>query len=175
MSSLGDLLFDDKIHKIFQNAKLMEEDLVNKDLFLKSLYKNGLLADDPRIKDLVSRFNDIPETKVTLEQFVHCIGDDQFIVEKSMSEKFIIPEFSSFSDKIKDMFNECKKNDSGKVADYIPELANAPADNWGVSICTIDGQRLGFGHTDELFSVQSTSKPITYAMALNDLGPDKVH
>jgi hypothetical protein len=30
MSSLGDILFDDKFHKIFQNARLIEEDLVNK-------------------------------------------------------------------------------------------------------------------------------------------------
>ena len=31
MSSLGNLLFDDKFHKLFENAKLIEEDMVNKD------------------------------------------------------------------------------------------------------------------------------------------------
>jgi glutaminase len=32
-----------------------------------------------------------------------------------------------------------------------------------------------FGDTDQLFSVQSTSKPISYAIALENLGPNKVH
>jgi glutaminase len=55
-----------------------------------------------------------------------------------MAEKFIITEFEAFS-AIKDIYEECKKNESGRVADYIPELANAPPDNWGVSVCSIDG------------------------------------
>jgi len=88
---------------------------------------------------MISRFNDFPETKVTMDQFIQCIGDDYNIVEKSMAEKFIIPEFEAFSANIKDIYEECKKNESGRVADYIPELANAPPDNWGVSVCSIDG------------------------------------
>ena len=31
------------------------------------------------------------------------------------------------------------------------------------------------GDTDMLFSIQSTSKPISYALALEELGPKKVH
>lgn len=65
-------------------------------------------------------------------------------------------------------------NNSGANADYIPELANANPNNFGVSICTTDGQRLSFGDTKELFSVQSTSKPISYAIALEELGEEKV-
>lgn len=56
-----------------------------------------------------------------------------------MQENFIIPEFNKFKNEVKDIFNECKLNKSGKVADYIPELAKADPDNWGVSICSIDG------------------------------------
>ena len=63
----------------------------------------------------------------------------------------------------------------GKVADYIPELAKANPNDFGVSICTIDGQRLNIGDSEKTFSVQSTSKPISYALALDDLGPDLVH
>jgi glutaminase len=62
------------------------------------------------------------------------------IIEKSMSENFVIPEFDKFKNEVKDIFESIKKNNTeGKVADYIPELANANPTNWGVSVCTIDG------------------------------------
>ena len=66
---------------------------MNKDHFLKALHKNGILSDDPRIKDMISKFEDLPESKVTHEEFLMCIGDDYNIVEKSMAERFVIPEF----------------------------------------------------------------------------------
>lgn len=56
-----------------------------------------------------------------------------------MSENFVIPEFQNFKNDMRQIFMDCKKNTEGKVADYIPELANANPDNWGVSVCTIDG------------------------------------
>ena len=56
-----------------------------------------------------------------------------------MSENFVIPQFEKTQGKIKELFNSCKNNKSGKVADYIPELAKADPNHWGVSICSIDG------------------------------------
>jgi len=37
------------------------------------------------------------------------------------------------------IYENCKKNNSGKVANYIPELAKKSPDDFGVSICSIDG------------------------------------
>jgi glutaminase len=51
----------------------------------------------------------------------------------------VIPEFAKFKKEVKDIFNNVKSNTNGKVADYIPELANANPEDWGVYICTIDG------------------------------------
>lgn len=46
---------------------------------------------------------------------------------------------------------------------------------WGVSVCTIDGQRFSIGDTSIPFTLQSCSKPLTYAIALERLGQEVVH
>ncbi|WAR17834.1 GLSK-like protein, partial [Mya arenaria] len=61
------------------------------------------------------------------------------------------------------------------VATYIPQLARYSPDKWGVSLCTVDGQRYSNGDFQVPFSLQSVSKPLTYAMALDELSPSVVH
>lgn len=73
------------------------------------------------------------------------------------------------------MYWKCKSNTEGKVASYIPQLARVSPDNWGVSICSVDGQRFSIGDTFVPFTLQSCSKPLTYAIALEMLGADIVH
>ena len=43
------MLNEDIYEKIFQNAKRVGEDFVDKDRFLRKLHRNGILKDDPRI------------------------------------------------------------------------------------------------------------------------------
>ncbi|CAM3456946.1 glutaminase [Nocardioides dubius] len=62
----------------------------------------------------------------------------------------------------------------GAVADYIPELAKADPDRFGVTISTIDGVLYSAGDADVEFSIQSISKPFVYALALADRGLDGV-
>ncbi|KAI2526191.1 GLS isoform 6, partial [Pan troglodytes] len=68
-----------------------------------------------------------------------------------------------------------KKQSGGKVADYIPQLAKFSPDLWGVSVCTVDGQRHSTGDTKVPFCLQSCVKPLKYAIAVNDLGTEYVH
>jgi glutaminase len=56
----------------------------------------------------------------------------------------------------------------GIVADYIPELALANPDWFGISIATTDGQLYDAGEYEQHFSIQSVSKPFVFGMALND-------
>lgn len=46
---------------------------------------------------------------------------------------------------------------------------------WAVSVCTVDGQRLSLGDVDQAFTLQSCSKPFTYAVCLEHLGHEFVH
>ena len=64
---------------------------------------------------------------------------------------------------------------SGKVADYIPQLARVSSKNFAISICTVDGQRFSHGDFNKRFCLQSTCKPINYCIAHEELGEEKVH
>lgn len=59
---------------------------------------------------------------------------------------------------------------AGKVADYIPALAEVDPAKLGLSVATLDGARLCAGDADEPFSIQSISKVFTLAMALERVG-----
>lgn len=68
----------------------------------------------------------------------------------------------------------CKKTHEGKVATYIPELGKADASQLGVCVYTISGKHLCVGDTDVRFSIQSISKVISLAVALELCGFEKV-
>jgi len=59
----------------------------------------------------------------------------------------------------------------GKVADYIPELAKADPEDFGIVLATADGRIYAVGHTDKPFTIQSISKPFMYGLALRLLSP----
>lgn len=58
----------------------------------------------------------------------------------------------------------------GKVADYIPELAKANADDFGICMKDADGRELSFGECEKRFSMQSVSKVVLLAAALAHCG-----
>jgi glutaminase len=60
------------------------------------------------------------------------------------------------------------------VADYIPELALADPKSFGVSIVTVDGQAFDVGDFQQLFTIQSVSKPFVFGLALEDHGREAV-
>jgi len=62
----------------------------------------------------------------------------------------------------------------GTVATYIPELAKADPDWFGISVVTADGYAYAVGECDRAFTIQSISKPVIYAAALADRGREAV-
>lgn len=67
-----------------------------------------------------------------------------------------------------------REDTSGAVADYIPELAAADPDPLAVALCTATGHVYSAGDDGVEFSIQSIAKPFAYAVALQEVGVEKV-
>lgn len=92
-----------------------------------------------------------------------------------MSSDLLIQEFGAFKEEVNVIYKACESCHSGNNADYIPELANVDSSHWGVAVCTVDGQRYKKGHSNTSFSIQSTSKPMSYAFAMEQSSDEYVH
>lgn len=55
----------------------------------------------------------------------------------------------------------------GQVANYIPSLAEMPADKLGIAVATIDGATYRAGDACERFSIQSISKVLSLVIAMS--------
>jgi len=149
---------------------------VNLREILDVLKKSGLSKKDPRLKNFHEKINQLNGvSELTHNEFDKLIQDQTLLFDKVFQNQMIIPEFDLFSKEIEKIYKEVKKNNGGKVADYIPQLKRVAPENFGVSICTIDGQIFSTGECDQYFSIQSTSKTLNYCLALEEFGRDKVH
>jgi glutaminase len=75
---------------------------------------------------------------------------------------------------VTEAYNKFRTDTSGKNADYIPFLAQVDSKLFGVSVVTTDNQTFNLGDVSYSFSIQSISKVFTLAMAMEELGPEKV-
>ncbi|MCH5645460.1 glutaminase A [Gordonia sp. ABSL49_1] len=78
--------------------------------------------------------------------------------------------FSHVDGYLRHIMADCTGKRSGNVADYIPELAAVDPDGYGLSLCVHDGHMYSHGDSSVEFTIQSISKPLTYAMAISRLG-----
>ncbi|KAK0097356.1 hypothetical protein PV326_002345 [Microctonus aethiopoides] len=174
-----DVLFD-----MFKNE---ETDLLSIGKFLAALRSTGLRKNDPRLQELTDNLKlehlksgggegiSHETQKLNREQFRRIVTPNIVLISRAFRHQFIIPDWAGFTKHIEDFYWKCKTNTEGKVASYIPQLARMNPEYWGVSVCTIDGQRFSIGDTTVPFTLQSCSKPLTYAIALERLGPQLVH
>ena len=58
----------------------------------------------------------------------------------------------------------------GEVANYIPELAKVNPNQFAMTVATVDGDIYSVGASQQKFSIQSISKVIVFAMALEQIG-----
>uniref|UniRef100_A0A3P8SSS5 glutaminase n=1 Tax=Amphiprion percula TaxID=161767 RepID=A0A3P8SSS5_AMPPE len=147
---------------------------------LQALKKTGLHPSDPRLRDCMENLRhamkeSVSEVMMDRDLFHRCVGGNIVLLIQAFRKKFIIPEFDVFAQKINEIYKTVQKQRDGKVADYIPQLAKFSPELWGVSLCTVDGQRHSVGDTKQPFCLQSCVKPLQYAIAVHEAGTEKVH
>lgn len=75
---------------------------------------------------------------------------------------------------LEDLHLRYRDVEHGQVANYIPELAKARPEWFGVSAVTVGGEVVKFGHHDQPFTIQSAVNPFLYGLALSRLGVEEV-
>ncbi len=90
----------------------------------------------------------------------------------SVQLSFARVTFEQIKKDVPDVFQRVSVLKDGKNADYIPALDEKHVDPnlFGVAVVKVDGSRFFYGNSKALFSIQSISKPFTYALALKELG-----
>ncbi|XP_053173388.1 glutaminase kidney isoform, mitochondrial-like isoform X2 [Scomber japonicus] len=171
MSSMEDLLF----YTITEG-----KEMIPLSQFISALRKTGLLTSDPRLRDCVRQLrqstrDSIGPVMMDKKLFRRCVGNNIMLLTKAFRKKFIIPNFDEFTQRVNQMYDRAQLQEGGQVADYIPQLAKFGPDLWGVSLCTIDGQRHSVGDTKVPFCLQSCVKPLEYSIAVHEIGSDHVH
>ena len=68
-------------------------------------------------------------------------------------------------------YERFRHEDEGRVADYIPALAEASPDTFGVCVAGVHGRIFAIGDAEQEFTIQSISKLFVFALVCDVLGP----
>jgi glutaminase len=81
-----------------------------------------------------------------------------------------LPSAEEIAHLVTDAYERYRGIDEGHVADYIPALAAASPDLFGVCLAGTEGGVFAVGDADVEFSIQSVSKPFVFALVLQTIG-----
>ncbi|MBI4162793.1 MAG: glutaminase [Candidatus Aenigmarchaeota archaeon] len=164
----------DAIDHLFDALDIEANGAIKKTDLFQALARHGILEDDARIKETIQSLDKLGDSKISPEAFRKSVGQNITLIEKAMTGQLIIPDFNNFNSFITNIYNRTILNTDGNVSDHIPELSADP-EQYAVSICTIDGQRLNIGPYTAALIARSVCTPINYCIALDELGEEETH
>lgn len=96
------------------------------------------------------------------------------VLSAQSSRSPVAPRRELVESVVRDAYEKFKGDSNGKNADYIPYLAQVDSKLFGIAVVSTDNQVFTLGDVNYSFSIQSISKVFTLALAMEDLGPDRV-
>ena len=76
---------------------------------------------------------------------------------------------------ISGLYDQFLGNVSGDLADYIPELAKVAPNQFGIALTSNSGKTVWAGDASALFTIQSISKALTFALLLEQVGREETY
>ncbi|KRY38595.1 putative glutaminase 3 [Trichinella spiralis] len=174
---------EESIFELYKNS----DGLVSVPKFLAALRHAGLQKSDPRLQRMLTKLHVAHQELVqedTIEShnllldkktFTSCISEDILLIIRALRNEFVIPNWEGFCSRIEEIFRSLSDCTLGNVATYIPQLARVDPDNWGMAVCTVDGQRRSWGDSQVRWCLQSISKAFSYGIVLDNVGDEVVH
>ena len=92
----------------------------------------------------------------------------------SANRSAVAPQNEFVKRTVDEAYGRFRSDTTGKNEDYIPYLAQVDSKLFGVSVVTTDNQNYSVGDTTYAFSIQSISKIFTLALAMKEIGAEKV-
>jgi len=151
-----------------------QDGVIEKEHLLAEFASAGFDSDNPIARELIAavRACDTVLDEMAFEKLYDC---SPALLAQILEGNLIIADFKGFRAQIEEIFDQVRENREGQVASYIPQLEKVDPDMFAVALCSIDGQRMALGESGDYFCVQSCSKPLTYCIALEQLGVEEVH
>ncbi len=163
--------------RLFRSLVGDSSEVVTIGQLVRILEASGLRRDDRRLR---STWNNIDQTDaaqpIDADEFERILApEESVLVERALSGHLILPDFADFRTRLTEIFERCREDRSGAVASYIPQLARVEPDKFGLGVCSVDGQQFSLGDDADRYCVQSTCKPMLYALANELHGRETVH
>ena len=107
--------------------------------------------------------------KLDATTFKHVLSENIVFVTKAFQNRLVIPAFDAFCENITSIYEKLKLDQSGSPDPFLKKLNHINENHFGISICTVDGQRFSIGDATTPFCMQSLARPITYGITLDEL------
>jgi glutaminase len=86
----------------------------------------------------------------------------------------VAPRAEAVKSTVNEAYEQFRADTSGRNADYIPALAKVDSKLFGIAVVTTDNRNHTVGDVTAPFSIQSVSKVFSLALAMEEVGADKV-
>ncbi|KAF6773721.1 hypothetical protein AHF37_07991 [Paragonimus kellicotti] len=143
------------VDSLFDSVKQADSDLVDTNELLDLITKAGISLNDPRLSRFMENLKKMHGLQggqkpahrthslmLDREAFKTVAQENLQMLMRVVTNDFCIPDFQQFTSVIEELFRLCQDNENGKLASYIPQLERVDPKLWGLSVCTVDGQRV---------------------------------